>query len=109
MAITLYPLHFSGGTSNQFKIQFKRLGIQVKFVDGDNPDDFEKAIDKKTKAIYLETIGNPKFNVRDFEAIAAVAKKHDIPLVVDNTFGTEEYLFRPIKHGANIVVESATK
>jgi O-acetylhomoserine/O-acetylserine sulfhydrylase len=98
-----------GGTYNQFKVQFKRLGIQVKFVDGDNPADFEKAIDEKTKAIYLETIGNPEFNVPDFDAIAAIAKKHDIPLVVDNTFGAGGFLFRPIEHGANIVVESATK
>jgi O-acetylhomoserine (thiol)-lyase len=98
-----------GGTYNQFKVQFKRLGITVKFVDGDNPSDFEKLIDSKTKAIYLETIGNPKFNIPDFDAIAAVAKKHDIPLIVDNTFGAAGYLFRPIEHGANIVVESATK
>jgi O-acetylhomoserine/O-acetylserine sulfhydrylase len=98
-----------GGTYNQFKVQFKRIGIGVKFVDGDKPSDFEKLIDNKTKAIYLETIGNPKFNIPDFDAIAAVAKKHDIPLVVDNTFGAAGYLFRPIEHGANIVVESATK
>jgi len=98
-----------GGTYNQFKVQFKRLGIEVKFVDGDKPSDFEKLIDNKTKAIYLETIGNPKFNIPDFDAIAAVAKKHDIPLMVDNTFGAAGYLFRPIEHGANIVVESATK
>ncbi len=98
-----------GGTYNQFKVQFKRLGIQVKFVDGDAPSDFEKLIDDKTKAIYLETIGNPKFNIPDFDAIAAIAKKHSIPLVVDNTFGAAGYLFRPIEHGANIVVESATK
>jgi O-acetylhomoserine/O-acetylserine sulfhydrylase len=98
-----------GGTYNQFKVQFKRLGIDVRFVDGDKPADFEKLIDSKTKAIYLETIGNPKFNIPDFDAIAAVAKKHDLPLVVDNTFGAAGYLFRPIEHGANIVVESATK
>jgi len=98
-----------GGTYNQFKVQLKRLGIQVKFVNGDNPADFEKAIDANTKAIYLETIGNPEFNVPDFDAIAAIAKKHDIPLIVDNTFGAAGYLFRPIDHGANIVVESATK
>jgi len=98
-----------GGTYNQFKVQFKRLGIKVKFVDGDKPSDFEKLIDSKTKAIYLETIGNPKFNIPDFDAIAAVAKKHDIPLIVDNTFGAAGFLFRPIEHGANIVVESATK
>ncbi|MDO9579239.1 MAG: O-acetylhomoserine aminocarboxypropyltransferase/cysteine synthase [Bacteroidales bacterium] len=98
-----------GGTYNQFKVQFKRLGIGVKFVDGDKPSDFEKLIDNKTKAIYLETIGNPKFNIPDFDAIAEVAKRHEIPLVVDNTFGAGGYLFRPIEHGANIVVESATK
>jgi O-acetylhomoserine/O-acetylserine sulfhydrylase len=98
-----------GGTYNQFKVQFKRLGIQVKFVDGDNPADFEKLIDDRTKAIYIETIGNPRFNIPDFEAIAAVARRHDIPLIVDNTFGAGGYLCRPIEHGANIVVESATK
>lgn len=98
-----------GGTYNQFKVQFKRLGIGVKFVDGDKPSDFEKLIDNNTKAVYLETIGNPKFNIPDFDAIAAVAKKNNIPLVVDNTFGAAGYLFRPIEHGANIVVESATK
>ena len=98
-----------GGTYNQFKVQFKRLGIGVKFVDGDKPEDFEKLIDNKTKAIYLETIGNPRYNIPDFDAIAAVAKKHDIPLIVDNTFGAAGYLFRPLEHGANIVVESATK
>jgi len=98
-----------GGTYNQFKVQFKRLGIKVRFVDGDNPADFEEAIDANTKAIYLETIGNPEFNIPDFDAIAAIAKKHGLPLVVDNTFGTAGYLFRPIDHGANIVVQSATK
>ena len=98
-----------GGTYNQFKVQFKRLGIKVKFVDGDKPADFEKLIDSNTKAVYLETIGNPKYNIPDFDAIAAVAKRHDIPLVVDNTFGAAGFLFRPIEHGANIVVESATK
>ena len=98
-----------GGTYNQFKVQFKRLGIQVKFVNGDKAEDFEKVINAKTKAIYLETIGNPEFNIPDFEAIAAVAKKNNIPLIVDNTFGAAGYLFRPLEHGANIVVESATK
>lgn len=98
-----------GGTYNQFKVQFKRLGIGVKFVDGDKPEDFEKLIDSKTKAIYLETIGNPRYNIPDFEAISAVAKKHEIPLIVDNTFGAAGYLFRPLERGANIVVESATK
>jgi len=98
-----------GGTYNQFKVQFKRLGIEARFATGDKPSDYEKLIDAKTKAIYLETIGNPKFNIPDFEAIAEVAKKHDIPLIVDNTFGAGGYLFRPLEHGANIVVESATK
>jgi len=98
-----------GGTFNQFKVQFKRLGIQVKFVNGDDPAEFEKLIDSKTKAIYIETIGNPKFNIPDFDAIAAIAKKYNIVLIVDNTFGAGGYLFRPIEHGANIVVESATK
>ncbi len=98
-----------GGTYNQFKVAFKRLGVEVRFAEGDSPEAFEKLIDSKTKAIYLETIGNPGFNVPDFEAIAALAKKHDLPLIVDNTFGAAGYLFRPLEHGANVVVESATK
>lgn len=98
-----------GGTYNQFKVAFKRLGVDVRFAEGDTVDAFEKLIDKKTKALYLETIGNPGFNVPDFEAIAALARKHDLPLIVDNTFGAAGYLFRPLEHGANVVVESATK
>jgi O-acetylhomoserine (thiol)-lyase len=98
-----------GGTYNQFKVAFKRLGIDVRFAEGDNVESFEKLIDNKTKAIYLETIGNPGFNIPDFEAIAALAKKHDLPVIVDNTFGAAGYLFRPLEHGANVVVESATK
>ncbi|MBA4146010.1 MAG: O-acetylhomoserine aminocarboxypropyltransferase [Cytophaga sp.] len=98
-----------GGTYNQFKVAFKRLGIDVRFAEGDTVEAFEKHIDKKTKALYLETIGNPGFNIPDFEAIAALAKKHDLPLIVDNTFGAAGYLFRPLEHGANVVVESATK
>jgi O-acetylhomoserine/O-acetylserine sulfhydrylase len=98
-----------GGTYNQFKVAFKRLGIEARFVDGDDADGFEKLIDDNTRALYVETIGNPSFSVPDFERIAAVAKKHDLPLVVDNTFGAGGYLFRPLEHGANIVVESATK
>ncbi len=98
-----------GGTYNQFKVQFKRLGINVKFVQGDDPCDFEAAIDDNTKAIYVETIGNPRFNIPDFEELAKIARCNNIPLVVDNTFGAGGYLFRPIEHGANIVVESATK
>ena len=98
-----------GGTYNQFKVAFKRLGITVKFAKTDNAYEFESLIDEKTKAIYLETIGNPGFNVPDFEAIAKVAKDHKIPLIVDNTFGAGGYIFRPLEHGANVVVESATK
>jgi O-acetylhomoserine/O-acetylserine sulfhydrylase len=101
--------HLYGGTYNQFKNQFKRLGVNVKFTPNDNPEEFEKLIDNQTKAIYLETIGNPDLNIPDFEAIAKVADKHNIPLIVDNTFGAGGYLFRPIEHGASIVVESATK
>jgi O-acetylhomoserine/O-acetylserine sulfhydrylase len=101
--------HLYGGTYNQFKSQFKRLGIEVRFTPNDDPQEFEKRIDENTKAIYLETIGNPELNVPDFDAIAAVAKAHDIPLIVDNTFGAGGYLFRPIEHGAAVVVESATK
>lgn len=98
-----------GGTFNQFKVAFKRLGIEARFANGDDVSSFEKQIDKNTKAIYLETIGNPRLNIPDFEKFAALAKKHDLPLIVDNTFGAGGYLFRPLEHGANIVVESATK
>ncbi|HYI12132.1 MAG TPA: O-acetylhomoserine aminocarboxypropyltransferase/cysteine synthase [Thermoanaerobaculia bacterium] len=98
-----------GGTYNQLKVSLPRLGIRTRFVEGDEPEAFEEQIDERTKAIYVETIGNPRFNVPDFEAIAAVAKKHGIPFVVDNTFGAAGYLARPIDHGADIVVASATK
>ncbi|HMR88748.1 MAG TPA: O-acetylhomoserine aminocarboxypropyltransferase/cysteine synthase [Saprospiraceae bacterium] len=98
-----------GGTYNQFKVAFKRLGIDVRFAEGDEASKFEALIDEKTKAIYLETIGNPKFNIPDFEAIAAIANKYDIPLIVDNTFGAAGYIFKPLEHGAHIVVASATK
>ncbi len=98
-----------GGTYNQFKVAFKRLGIEARFADGDSVESFEKLIDSNTKAIYLETLGNPRLNVPDFEKFAALAKKHDLPLVVDNTFGAGGYLFQPLKHGAHVVVESATK
>lgn len=101
--------HLYGGTYNQFKNQFKRIGVTVKFTENDEAASFEKLIDDKTKAIYIEAIGNPDLSVADFDAIAAVAKKHDIPFIVDNTFAGAGYLFRPIEHGANIVVESATK
>lgn len=98
-----------GGTYNQFKVAFKRLGIDVRFARTDTVSAYEKLIDDKTKALYIETIGNPEFNVPDFEAIAGLAKKYDLPLVVDNTFGGAGYLCRPIDHGANVVVQSATK
>ena len=98
-----------GGTYNQFKVSFPRLGIDVRFADGDDVDSIESLIDDRTKAIFVETIGNPRFNIPDFEAIAKVAQKHGVPLVVDNTFGAAGYLFKPLQHGANIVVEAATK
>jgi O-acetylhomoserine/O-acetylserine sulfhydrylase len=98
-----------GGTYNQFKVAFKRLGVEVRFAKDDTAENIEALIDGKTKAIYLETIGNPGFNIPDFEKIAAIAKKYDLPLIVDNTFGAAGYLFRPLEHGANVVVESATK
>ncbi|WP_340642650.1 O-acetylhomoserine aminocarboxypropyltransferase/cysteine synthase [Rhodocyclus gracilis] len=98
-----------GGTYNQFKVTLPRLGIHVKFVEGDNPEDYKAAIDEKTKAIYVETIGNPRFNIPDFEALAKIAHDAGIPLIVDNTFGAGGYIARPIDHGADIVVESATK
>ena len=98
-----------GGTYNQFKVAFKRLGIEVRFAESDKVEEFSKLIDANTKALYLETIGNPGFNVPDFDAIAVLAKEHDIPLIVDNTFGAAGYLFRPIEHGAAVVVASATK
>lgn len=98
-----------GGTYNQFKVAFKRLGIEARFASGDDASGFEQLIDAKTKAIYLESIGNPRLNIPDFGSFAALAKKYDIPLVVDNTFGAGGFLCQPLKHGANIVVESATK
>jgi O-acetylhomoserine/O-acetylserine sulfhydrylase len=98
-----------GGSYNQFKVAFKRLGIEVRFTKNDEPASFAKLVDENTKAFYLETIGNPRFNIPDFEAIAAVALGHKLPLIVDNTFGAGGYLFRPLEHGANVVVASATK
>ena len=98
-----------GGTFNQFKVSFPRLGINVKFAEGDNPESIRSLIDENTKAIYLESIGNPRYNVPDFEAISKIAKESGIPLVVDNTFGMGGLICRPIDYGADIVVESATK
>lgn len=98
-----------GGTYNQFKVSFKRLGISVQFTKETTAEGYESLINEKTKALYLETIGNPSYDIPDFDKIAAVAKKYDLPLIVDNTFGAGGYLFRPLEHGAAIVVESATK
>ena len=98
-----------GGSFNQFKVTFKNIGIEARFAADLDPASFEKLIDDKTKAIYVESIGNPAFSVPDFEKLAAVAKKYSIPFIVDNTFGCGGALIRPIEHGANIVVESATK
>jgi O-acetylhomoserine/O-acetylserine sulfhydrylase len=98
-----------GGTYNQFRVTFKNYGWEARFSPSLEVADFEKRIDDRTRAIYLETIGNPGFNVPDFDGFARLSEKYDIPLVVDNTFGAAGYLFRPIEHGAAIVVESATK
>ncbi len=98
-----------GGTYNQLKVTLPRLGISAKFVEGDDPAEFEKLIDPKTKALYIESIGNPRLNVPDIEKIAEVAHKHGIPLIVDNTFGAAGYLVRPFDHGADIITASATK
>ncbi len=101
--------HLYGGTYNQFKVALPRLGIDVRIVDGDDPDALAAAIDARTKALYVESIGNPSYSIPDFEALAAVAHDAGIPLVVDNTFGAAGYLIRPIEYGADIVVASATK
>ena len=98
-----------GGSYNQFKVSFKRLGIEARFAKGDNADSIDSLVDEKTKAIFVETIGNPDFSIPDFEKISAVAQKHDLPLIVDNTFGAAGYLFRPLEHGAHVVVQAATK
>jgi len=98
-----------GGTYNQFFVSFRDLGIEVRKAHDDTADEMEKLIDNNTKALYTENIGNPKFNVPDFEKITDLARKYDIPLIVDNTFACGGYLCKPIDYGANIVVESATK
>ncbi|KAI0189268.1 Cys/Met metabolism PLP-dependent enzyme-domain-containing protein [Astrocystis sublimbata] len=98
-----------GGTYNQLKVLLPRFGVQTKFIEGDKAEDFAAAIDERTKAVYLESIGNPRYNVPDFEAIAKVAHEKGVPVVVDNTFGAGGYFVRPIEHGADIVVHSATK
>ncbi len=98
-----------GGTYNQFKVQFPRLGINVKFADGDDLESFSSQIDSGTKAIYVESMGNPRFNIPDFEGLSSLSKKHGIPFIVDNTLGAAGALIRPIDYGADVVVESATK
>ena len=102
-ASTLY-----GGTYTQFDITLRRLGIDVVFVDPDDPENFRRAITPKTRVLYGETIGNPRINVLDIDAVAEIAHEAGIPLMIDNTFATP-YLCRPIEHGADIVVHSATK
>jgi O-acetylhomoserine (thiol)-lyase len=102
-ASTLY-----GGTYTQFDVSFRRLGIDVKFVEPDDPENFRKAITSKTRAVYAETIANPRMNVLDIEAVARIAHEAGVPLVIDNTMASP-YLCRPIEHGADIVVHSATK
>ena len=97
-----------GGTHTQFAFNFKKLGISTTFVDGDDPDNFQRAITSKTKCLYIETIGNPASNIIDIEKVAQIARENELPLVVDNTFATP-YLCRPFDHGADIVVHSATK
>jgi len=98
-----------GGTYNQFKVTLPRLGIDVKFAEEDTVNAFEKLIDDGTKAIYVESIGNPRGNVADFEGLAELSKKYGIALVVDNTFGAGGAIVKPIEHGANVVTASATK
>jgi O-acetylhomoserine/O-acetylserine sulfhydrylase len=98
-----------GGTHNQFRVTLASFGIEARFTPDLEPSSFEKLINGKTKALYVETIGNPGFNIPDFEKIAGIAQKHGIPFIVDNTFGACGYLCRPIDYGANIVIESATK
>src|SRR5512142_1239284 len=102
-ASTLY-----GGTYTQFDVSFRRLGINVKFVEPDDPENFRKAITPKTRAVYGETIANPRMNVLDIERVAAIAHEAGVPMIVDNTMASP-YLCRPIEHGADIVVHSATK
>ena len=102
-ASTLY-----GGTYELFNVTLRKLGIKVTFVDPDDPENFRKAISNKTKALYAETIGNPKINVLDIEAVANIAHENKIPLIIDNTFATP-FLCRPIEYGADVIIHSATK
>lgn len=97
-----------GGTYNLFVHTFRKLGIELRLVDQDDIDAFDRAVDAKTKAIYIESVSNPGSDIPDIEKISEVAKKHKLPLIVDNTY-TSPYLFNPLKHGANIVLHSLTK
>lgn len=97
-----------GGTYNLFENTYREIGITTTFVDGQDPENFESAIQDNTKALYLESLGNPNSDIIDLEAVSAIAHKHGIPVIVDNTFATP-FLFRPLEHGADIVVHSATK
>lgn len=98
-----------GGTYNQFKVMFPRLGISCKFVDGDDPEKLAAAIDDKTKAVYVESIGNPRYNIPDLEKIAELAHARGVPVVVDNTFGAGGYYIRPIDHGADSELSFSTR
>lgn len=98
-----------GGTFNQFKVAFKRWGIEARFADDDRPESFARLIDDRTRALYVETLGNPSYTIPDFTALATLSQHHGIPFIVDNTFGAAGFLCRPIDFGANIVVASATK
>jgi O-acetylhomoserine (thiol)-lyase len=102
-ARTLY-----GGSFNLFVNTLPKHGVKTSLVDPVDPKNFERAIDDKTKAVFIETIGNPDINIVDFDAVAEIAARHKIPLIVDNTFGTP-FLFKPFEHGANVIVHSATK
>lgn len=97
-----------GGTYNLLNVTFKKMGIKVHFVDPSDPENFKAAINDKTRAVFAETIGNPRIDVLDIEAVAEIAHSHDLPLIVDSTFATP-YLLRPFEHGADIIVHSATK
>lgn len=98
-----------GGTTSQFKYTLHRMGIEVRFARGDDPKSIASLIDSRTQAIFIETIGNPAFNIPDFEAIAEIGRKHGVAVIVDNTFGAGGYLCQPIRWGANVVTHSATK
>lgn len=102
-------MNLYGGTFNQFRVYFKKFNIPCKFVEGSDPQNIKAAIDEKTRAVYVETIGNPQFNVPDLKAISEVCHEVGVPLIVDNTFGMGGYLCRPIELGADVVTSSVTK